>query len=462
MNRLSAIAFLVLVAAACGDDAGGPTLVPTTIATVQPAPDSCTLGVPAELSALVTDADGRPVPDVGVTFTVETGLGAVSPSTSTTDDHGLATTVFTCSPPVGAGPAVVVATFEGVEQNSARWPLITRAGTLVKVDFTVFLRPDSIPIAVGYPQPLALIGLLRDGFGGSPPEATVTWEIASGGGSLSQHSTEAFRCYVPPEYAPGLIEHWCVSNSWTLGAGGPGVQAIRLSSPGVPGFEDLFHVRVVPGPLTIVREPPTDFSGEAGSVLPTPLAVRLLAGDGSPLPRVVVRFGAVGGELEPVNPADVVFNSFHLYTDINGRAAMQYTFPTIVGGTTAAGAAPFMLGEDGAAPTTGWSPSVLPGPPVQLRMGFGGNDQSGSVGQPLANPLTVAVVDQFGNAVGGQSVTWAVTSGGGSLAQSTTASDGIGVHENFWTLGPTPGTQTATASFGASTVTFTAHASAGS
>ena len=121
-----------------------------------------------------------------------------------------------------------------------------------------------------------------------------------------------------------------------------------------------------------------------------------------------------------------------------------------------------MLGEDGAAPTTGWSPSVLPGPPVQLSMGFGGNDQSGSVGQPLANPLTVAVVDQFGNAVGGQSVTWAVTSGGGSLAQSTTASDGIGVHENFWTLGPTPGAQTATASFGPSTVTFTAHASAGS
>lgn len=459
LNRFALASAAVLVSPACGSDSGGPggpALAPTTIATVQPAPDGCTLGVPAELNAVVTDVNGSPVPGVVVTFTFEIGTGTVSPATSTTNLNGIAATVFTCVPPVGAGPAVVVASFEGVQQNNARWPLITRAGTLVQVDFRVFLRPDSIPIAVGYPQPLALIGLLRDGFGGSPP-ATVTWEISSGGGSLSQHSTEAFKCYVPPENAPRLIETWCVSNSWTLGASGPGVQAIRLSSPDFPDFEDRFHVRVVPGPLTIVREPPSDLSGEAGSVLPTPLAVRLLAGDGSPLPRVVVRFGAFG-ELEPVNPADTAFNSRHVYTDLNGRAAMRYTFATIADGSThGIAAAPFMLAEDGQAPTAFWLLSVLPGPPVQLRLGFG-NDQSGSVRQPLGNPLTVVVEDQFGNIVGGQSVTWAVTSGGGSLAESATVSDEIGLHQNFWTLGPTPGAQTATASFGAMTVTFTAYA----
>ena len=460
MNRLSAVAFLILLATACGDETGGPALDPTTIATVQPVPDVCTLGVPVDLDALVTDANGRPVPDVVVTFTLETGPGAVSPSTSTTDEDGLAATVFTCAPPAGASPAVVIATFDGAEQNSAMWALTARAGTLAQVDFSVFLRPDSIPIAGGYPQPLTLIGLLRDGFGGSPP-ATVTWEISSGGGSLSQHSTEAFRCYVPPEYAAGLIETWCVSNSWTLGASGPGVQAIRLSSPDVPDFDDRFHVRVVPGPLTIVREPATDLSGEAGSVLPTPLAVRILAGDGSPLSRVVVRFGAFG-ELEPINPADAVFNSRHVYTDADGRAAMRYTFETIADGVTRGiVAAPFILAEDGLAPTTGWITTVLPAPPAQLRLGVG-NDQSGTVGQPLANPVTVVVEDQFGNIVPGQPVNWAVTSGGGSLAQSTTGSNAIGVHENFWTLGPTPGAQTATASFGAATVEFTAHASSGS
>jgi hypothetical protein len=176
---------------------------------------------------------------------------------------------------------------------------------------------------------------------------------------------------------------------------------------------------------------------------------------------VVVRFGA-SGELEPVNPADALFNSRHVYTDVNGRAAMRYTLPTIADGLTRGiAAAPFMLAEDGLAPTVNWSLTVLPGPPVQLTMGVG-NNQSGSVGQTLANQLTVVVEDQFGNIVGGQSVTWAVTSGGGSLAESTTGSDAIGIHQNFWTLGPTPGGQTATASFGAATVEFTAHASSGS
>jgi hypothetical protein len=421
---------------------------------ILPAPDSCTLGVPTQLSALVTDVNGSPVPDVVVTFTVEIGNGTVAPPSTTTDGNGIATTAFSCAPPVGAGPAVVVASFEGVQQNDARWPMIPRAGALTLVDFAVFLRPDSIPLAVGYPGPLYLVGLMRDGFGGSPP-GTVTWEILSGGGSLSQHSTEAFSCSALP-YVPQLIRAWCVSNSWTLGAG-PGVQAIRLTSPDVPGFEQRYHVRMVPGPLTIIPEPQSGISGEAGSTLPVPLAVRVLAGDGSPMPRVVVRFGAFG-QLQPINPADTAFNRFHVYTDADGRAAMRYTFPTEAG-LTFAGAAPYMLAEDGQAPTTGWSFSVLPGPPVQLRSTIG-NDQSGSVGQPLGGQLGVRVEDQFGNGVGGQTVTWTVTSGGGSLAEASTVSDDGG-HGNTWTLGPTPGIQTVTASFGGITVTFTAFAGSG-
>jgi hypothetical protein len=452
LKRFLPVVAALLIGNACGDDPGSPVLTPTTIATIQPAPDTCTLGVPTELSALVTDVNGTPVPGVAVTFAVETGNGTTSPPNSTTNGDGIATTIFTCGAPVGAGPTVVVATFDGVQQNNARWPLVPQPGTLVLLDFAVFLRPDSIPIAVGYPKPLGLVGLMRDGFGGSPP-GTVTWDIVSGGGSLSQHSTEAFSCSALP-YVPQLIQAWCANNSWTLGAG-PGLQAIQLSSPDAAGFEQPYHVRMVTGPLTIMTEPASDISGEAGSTLPAPLVVRILAGDGSPIPRVLVRFGAIGGELEPVNPADTAFNFFHVYTDGDGRAAMRYTLPTKAG-LSFPGAAPYMLAENGEAPTASWSLNVLPGPPASLSSS--GSDQSGSVGQPLGNPLVVGVEDRFGNAVAGQSVTWVVTSGGGSLAQSTTTSE-TGGHQNTWTLGPTPGTQTATASLGGMTVTFTAHAS---
>ena len=451
------LALLVPFTGACGDS-GGPALEPTTIATTGPAPDSCRLGEPTDLNALVTDINGRPVPNVVVTFTVETGSGTVSPPTATTNANGIAATVFTCAPPV-LEPAVVVASFEGVAQNSARWPLMVHPGTLAQIDFSVFSAPDSIPVVTEFAQPVPLVGLLRDGFGGSPP-ATVTWETISGGGSLSEHSTEAYECSPPPG-TPRPIEAWCVSNTWTLGAVGLGVQEIRLTSPESPDFQQRFHVRVVPGPITVIAEPTSALSGEAGSVLPAPLAVRVLAGDGSPIPRVVVRFGAFG-ELEPINPADTAFNARHVYTDRDGRAAMHYTLPTKADGLTYTNVADaFIIAEDGVARSAFWSLLVLPGPPVQL--GFPSNgDQSGSVGQPLGEPLAVTVQDQFGNGVDGQAVSWAVTSGGGSLAQSTTASSQDGRHENVWTLGPTPGVQTAAASFGGMTVTFTAHASAGS
>src|SRR5688572_13130998 len=102
MKRVSAALFWLLLSA-CGDDPGGPALTPTTITRLQESPDDCTLGVPTELSAAVTDVDGRRVPGVLVTFVVEAGTGTVSPSTSTTDENGIAATVFTCALPIGAG-----------------------------------------------------------------------------------------------------------------------------------------------------------------------------------------------------------------------------------------------------------------------------------------------------------------------------------------------------------------------
>jgi hypothetical protein len=247
----------------------------------------------------------------------------------------------------------------------------------------------------------------------------------------------------------------------TLGTIEPGVHAIRVFSPEYPDFEQRHHVRVVPGPFTIIPEPSAELSGEAGSILPTPLAVRVLDGNGSPIPRVVVHF-RVWGELAAITPADTGLDSRHVYTDLNGRAAVRYTLPTIADGTTRINVADlYMLATDGVGPSIRWNLSVLPGPPAVLKLGTG-NDQSGTVGQPLGGPLGVRVEDQFGNTVHGQSVTWAVTSGGGSLTQSTTVSSELGGHQNIWTLGPTPGVQTATASFGGMTVAFTAFASSGS
>ncbi|RMD99040.1 MAG: hypothetical protein D6814_06315, partial [Calditrichaeota bacterium] len=73
----------------------------------------------------------------------------------------------------------------------------------------------------------------------------------------------------------------------------------------------------------------------------------------------------------------------------------------------------------------------------------GGNNQIGTAGQPLANPLKVKVQDAFGNPKPGFAVNFNVTKGGGKLNgnltnyTATTGADGIA--SAILTLGPTTG-----------------------
>jgi hypothetical protein len=91
-----------------------------------------------------------------------------------------------------------------------------------------------------------------------------------------------------------------------------------------------------------------------------------------------------------------------------------------------------------------------------------GNNQSGSRGEVLPNPLVVRVDDQTGKPLAGVAVTWTVTTGGGTVdhASSSTGSDGTASAR--WTLGTQAGTNSLTAATGAlAPVSFTATGTAG-
>ena len=90
-----------------------------------------------------------------------------------------------------------------------------------------------------------------------------------------------------------------------------------------------------------------------------------------------------------------------------------------------------------------------------------GSGQSGLVGGTLANPLVAFVAASDGLGVGGVTVTFAVTSGGGSVGSATAVTNDAGLAQSTWQLGNTVGTQTVTASAGTlagSPVTYTATA----
>ncbi len=90
---------------------------------------------------------------------------------------------------------------------------------------------------------------------------------------------------------------------------------------------------------------------------------------------------------------------------------------------------------------------------------FTGNNQSGTVGQALANPLTVRVTDANYDPVPGVLVTFSVTAGGGTLSVFQALTDVQGQASTVLTLGPSAARNTVTAasaSLAGSPLTFTA------
>jgi len=77
-----------------------------------------------------------------------------------------------------------------------------------------------------------------------------------------------------------------------------------------------------------------------------------------------------------------------------------------------------------------------------------GSEQTGTVGAALASPLVVMTSGADEGPVGGVSVTFTVTSGGGSVASTTVVTNSSGIAQTTWTLGSTAGAQTVTATAG--------------
>jgi alpha-tubulin suppressor-like RCC1 family protein len=91
-----------------------------------------------------------------------------------------------------------------------------------------------------------------------------------------------------------------------------------------------------------------------------------------------------------------------------------------------------------------------------------GDNQNGSVGTALAQDFVVRVNDASGNPVGGVSIDWAVTAGGGSITPPSDLTDANGLSQARLTLGPSVGPNTASATLtGIGSVTFTATGATG-
>jgi hypothetical protein len=168
----------------------------------------------------------------------------------------------------------------------------------------------------------------------------------------------------------------------------------------------------------------------AGTLLPTPIVLRVLATDGSPVAKIPVSFNVIlgGGS---VDPATVV-------SDANGEVKAKWTLGPGSQSQSVNGNAP------GVDPVSLQAFGVVPSDLIVAQ----GNNQSGKASAALPVQIVIRVTGGSNVPMPNQTVALAVVSGGGSISPQSAVTNALGEVSVRWTLGPTVGAQTATVTAG--------------
>ncbi len=289
---------------------------------------------------------------------------------------------------------------------------------------------QNAPAGATLGQPLVI--RVVDDLGRSVQGQTVVFTVQSGGGSVD-----------PASIRTGSDGRAGVT--WTLGAaaGQQQVQALAQGDGAPANLSVSFTATALTGAgaaLQIVKG--DNQTAPVGSAPADSLVVRAVDALDNPVSGIEVHWTVDGGG--SISPASVT-------TDADGLAAAQRVLGNTAGTQTAQAAA------DGIAGVT-FTSTAVPANPTVLRL-VSGDGQTGSVGNPLAEPLVVRLEDANGNGVGGQPITFVAGQSAGSVDPINTTTDPSGLASTTWTLGQSLGGKTANAIFsGLPPVAFTATA----
>jgi adhesin/invasin len=277
--------------------------------------------------------------------------------------------------------------------------------------------------------------LVSDAYGNPVSGATVTFAASSGGGAVTGAAATSD--------ASGIA----TVGGWTLGST-IGTNTVTATVAGLPPATfTATSTAAAAKKLTGDNQTAT-----VASAVATPPAVLVQDANQGPIPGASVTFavGSGGGKLAGGGFTEVAT------TDASGVATVgSWTLGTTMGTNT-------LTATVSRVPPLTFTATGTAGAAATL-MRQGGNNQTGTAGAPVPLPVTVKVNDALGNPVSGATVTFAVSSGGGSVTGAAATTDGSGIATvGGWTLGTAAGTNTVTAtSSGLPPVIFTATGSAG-
>jgi adhesin/invasin len=374
-------------------------------------------GVPVTLTAVARDSAGQPIAGTPVAWR-------------------------SLDPLVAAVPDAAVGTVLGAARGTARIVADLLTGPADTALVNVILPPAAIAADSGSGQTGPAAGLLQeplvarvtasDGVG--VPDVWVRFAVTLGGGSLSADSV------LTDQNGRARVE-------WTLGDL-VGSQTVTATTAALPAASAVFSATSqATGPGAVAITAGNDQSALVGTAVPTAPQVRVTDVQNNPVPGVEVVFAVTqGGGGIVGSPAA---------TDANGLATLgSWTLGAAVGlnalTATVSGLTPVQFLA--LATSTGGVTSMI------LEAGDG---QTALANTAVAVAPSVRLTDTAGAPVAGVAVPFTI-GGGGTVTDTTPASDANGIASvGAWVLG-LPGANTLTATLpGLPAVTFTATATVG-
>ena len=350
---------------------------------------SAAFGTP--LSVLVTSSGGTPIAGATVMFTVPgSGASATVTTSATTNASGIASTSATANATPGAYNVTA-----------------TISGTAVATTFALrnLGAPSTITVVSGTSQSAVvqgafaapLVAVVRDSTSFALPGVTVTFAAPS-----SAIASAALGATSVTTNASGQASVTATANTVA------GTYAVTASASGVATAASFALANLAGVATNIALTGGATQTAVVGTAFGAPIVARVTDAFGNPAPGATVTF------TKPGSGASAALATPSPSTSALGLAQTSATANTIAGNYTvsasiAAGAsASAMLANTAGAPA--------------LVMLTGGSGQVGLAGAAFATPLGVAVVDTYGNPVGGATVAFTAVAASGTGASATLSS----------------------------------------
>ena len=207
-----------------------------------------------------------------------------------------------------------------------------------------------------------------------------------------------------------------------------GARAITAPLPPPPPIPTGPLLPPPPTQTKLVRISGDEQEGLPGEPLANPFVVKVLDEDGDPFEGATVKFVVLigGGALSAVL----------VQTGADGRAESTLTLGETLGSNKV------QVNVEGISQVVVFSAEGILLPTPSILSIVSGDNQSGVIGEVLANPFVLEVRDENGNPLEGVTVTFAVSAGGGSLSDTSVDTDANGLAQSILTLGGDPGTNT--------------------